>query len=64
MNSGARIAVAYASRATRKPNMEPVPVVKIILQAKAKVPIYFEYLLTSRSNIVHMYTARMTAKPE
>ena len=54
MKSGANIAVEYASLATRKPKIEPVPVVNIILQPKANVPINLEYLLTSRSNIVQI----------
>ena len=64
MKSGARIAVAYASLATKKPKIDPVPVVKIIHQPKAKVPAYLENLFTSLSNIVHIDIANTTANPE
>ena len=48
----------------RKPNIEPVPVVKTILHVKAKTPAGLENFLTFLSNIVQIYIARIPANPE
>ena len=64
INRGARTAVEYASLATRNPNIDPVPVVRIILQPNAILPTSDENLFTLKSNIDHMYTANITKKPE
>ena len=64
INKGANIAVPYASREIRKPNIEPVPVVKTILHVKAKIPAGLENFFTFRSNIVQIYIAKIPANPE
>ena len=50
--------------ATKKPNIDPVPVVNIILHPNANVPTYLENLFTSLSSIVQIYAAKTTANPE
>ena len=63
IKSGANNAPLYASFATRKAKIEPVPVVSVTLHAKAKVPTLPINLLYLASNIIHKYKATTAMKP-
>ena len=53
----------YASFATKNAKIEPVPVVSVTRQAKAKVPTLPTNLLYLASNIIHKYKATTAIKP-
>ena len=63
IKSGANNAPLYASFATRKAKIEPVPVVSVTLHAKAKVPTFPINLLYLASNIIHKYIAITPTNP-
>ena len=63
IKSGANNAPLYASFATKKAKIEPVPVVSVTLHAKAKVPTLPINLLYLASNIIHKYKATTAMKP-
>ncbi len=63
MNIGASTALSNASRATRKPKIEPVPVVSTKRQIKETVPAGRVKRFILGSNIIQRYTATTIRKP-
>ena len=64
MNSGASTADWYACRATRKPKIEPVPVVRMNRHTSTAMPAGFVQRASPGSNMVHRYTITTPAMPE
>ena len=62
-NIGAMIAASYACRATRKPKMQPVPVVSTTRHTSATTPARRTWRCIRRSMCIHRYTTTTAMKP-